>query len=481
MLKIKKKNYIFPETSFKKQPNPRKSSSPPIIAEKPTTTHPNPSNPKAKKSKTKYVNLYDESGKTQTIMLEGRRKCDCQASEHDLINNCLSCGRIVCSQEGSGPCVFCGELVCTEEEMELIKSKKGDSLKKSLMGKGGGGKGLEEALKHRNKLLEFNDNMAKRTIVIDDEMDYFDSNSQWLTADDRKKVKKLEEEMHSAKHDRRSNRKITLDFAGREVVEEPSLSAQEEAKILREVQDTMKKSHLVTGEIDPSVFGASGTVDPGIEVAPPVFIPQNIKFDYTKAYDDGLETKFNRVQDKEILEMQDMRHCLSMHQPWASLLIAGIKRHEGRVWYTAHRGRLWIASTAKPAAAEDIAFMESFYKTHYNDKNIEFPKQYPTACLLGCVKVEDCLSQEQYQKHFPGGESDNPFVFICEDPQELPINFPIKGTHKICRFLITTLFLDSMFYVISDKLDPKIHMVALQSLNKAGKLRSMISDKENQV
>lgn len=33
----------------------------------------------------------------------------------------------------------------------------------------------------------------------------------------------------------------------------------------------------------------------------------------------------NRVQDKEFLEMTDSGRCLSMHQPWASLLILGIK------------------------------------------------------------------------------------------------------------------------------------------------------------
>lgn len=41
----------------------------------------------------------------------GRHKCNCQASKHGLINNCVSCGRIVCKQEGSGPCIVCGELV----------------------------------------------------------------------------------------------------------------------------------------------------------------------------------------------------------------------------------------------------------------------------------------------------------------------------------------------------------------------------------
>ena len=41
----------------------------------------------------------------------GRQRCECQAVKHDLVNNCLTCGRIVCLQEGAGPCMFCGELV----------------------------------------------------------------------------------------------------------------------------------------------------------------------------------------------------------------------------------------------------------------------------------------------------------------------------------------------------------------------------------
>lgn len=32
-----------------------------------------------------------------------------------------------------------------------------------------------------------------------------------------------------------------------------------------------------------------------------------------------------RVQDKELLDMIDNGVCLSLHQPYASLLIAGIK------------------------------------------------------------------------------------------------------------------------------------------------------------
>lgn len=119
---------------------------------------------------------------------------------------------------------------------------------------------------------------------------------------------------------------------------------------------------------------------------------------------------YNRVQDKELLEVSDMKKCISMHQPYASLLVAGIKRHEGRSWYSSHRGRLWIAATAKPADPNEIKAIENFYKRYYNgraessletkvytngifsifflDNTIEFPKQYPSACLLGCVLIQ---------------------------------------------------------------------------------------------
>ena len=39
-----------------------------------------------------------------------------------------------------------------------------------------------------------------------------------------------------------------------------------------------------------------------------------------------------RLQDGELSQMVDVGMCLSMHQPWASLLVRGIKQHEGRTW-----------------------------------------------------------------------------------------------------------------------------------------------------
>lgn len=193
------------------------------------------------RKKTKFVNLYTNDGQLResTILLKGRHLCNCQASKHKLINNCLKCGRIVCEQEGSGPCLFCGNLVCSEEELHIIEQsgKKGDGLKKTLMQQQRP-KGWEEAMAMRNKLLEYDQTSEKRTTVIDDECDYFKSNSVWLSDSERKKLKELEEKMEAKKHSSRMSRKVTIDFSGREVIEEPKFSSDFQDEILREIAES---------------------------------------------------------------------------------------------------------------------------------------------------------------------------------------------------------------------------------------------------
>lgn len=198
------------------------------------------------KKKTKYVNLYDQDRTVNdVIMLKGRHLCYCQAAKHKLINNCTRCGRIVCEQEGSGPCLFCGNLVCTEDELRVIESssKKGENLKKSLLEQGRPN-GWEEALAMRDRLLDYNRMSEKRTTVIDDESDYFRTNSVWLSDEERTKLKKIEEKMKEKKYGSRRDQKITIDFGGRQIIEEPTISIKFEDDVLKEIADTFKHSSL---------------------------------------------------------------------------------------------------------------------------------------------------------------------------------------------------------------------------------------------
>ena len=59
----------------------------------------------------------------------------------------------------------------------------------------------------------------------------------------------------------------------------------------------------------------------------------------------------SRVQDRELMEMSDDGMCLSIHQPWASLLVMSIKIHEGRTWYTQYMGRRSSSFTTCTRAA----------------------------------------------------------------------------------------------------------------------------------
>ena len=118
--------------------------------------------------------------------------------------------------------------------------------------------------------------------------------------------------------------------------------------------------------------------------------------------------------------------------------------------YSSHRGRLWIAAAAKNPTPEEIHAVEEQHKCSgywkSADEMPEFPKDYPVSCLLGCVDVKDVLSQEDYIQSYPHGESNAAYVFVCENPHELTVKFPVKGKHKIWR------------------LEPKIHKAAKGAL-----------------
>ena len=111
--------------------------------------------------------------------------------------------------------------------------------------------------------------------------------------------------------------------------------------------------------------------------------------------------------------------------------VCGIKIHEGRNWYSPHRGRLWIHAASKIPTDEEVKSVQNFYK---GMTKIDFPQNLPTSCLLGCVDVIDVMAQEEYREKFPKGESNSPFVFVCSNPQELMIKFPMNGQHKVCEY-----------------------------------------------
>lgn len=132
------------------------------------------------------------------------------------------------------------------------------------------------------------------------------------------------------------------------------------------------------------------------------------------------------------LRHKDDGMCLSMHQPWASLLVAGIKTHEGRSWGSDFRGRLWIhAAAAKPSHVEEV---EARYRP-FAAPGIDFPSDYPTSCLLGYVVVTDVMDRDAYESTFAPSERQetSEYKFICTAATPLPFLLSMDGKHKLFK------------------------------------------------
>lgn len=112
-----------------------------------------------------------EAAKGSIVFQQGK-PCSCQARQHNLVSNCLSCGKIVCEQEGEGPCNFCGALVLREgstyagldESMPLTSDAEA------------------AAEAYAKRLVDYDRNSAARTTVIDDQSDYYEiEGNSWLS------------------------------------------------------------------------------------------------------------------------------------------------------------------------------------------------------------------------------------------------------------------------------------------------------------
>ena len=121
--------------------------------------------------------------------------------------------------------------------------------------------------------------------MIDDESDYFAADSnKWLSKADREALKKREEELRSQRHGSRKDRKVTLDFAGRRVLEEKNDASVNmydvNDDIIQQVHFGARPKTTVNNNSSAKVSSESDyLVNPNIITqAPQVSYPKNSKF-----------------------------------------------------------------------------------------------------------------------------------------------------------------------------------------------------------
>ncbi|KNA14797.1 hypothetical protein SOVF_104210 [Spinacia oleracea] len=159
-----------------------------------------------KKKGGKVISLA-EAAKGSIVYQQGK-PCSCQARRHKLVSNCLSCGKIVCEQEGEGPCNFCGALVLKEGstyaglEMSSVPETEAEVA----------------ANAYAKRLVDFDRNAAARTSVIDDQSDYYDEGNSWLSIEEKELLRKKQEEIKADEEAKRKRVVVAFDLVGRRVL-----------------------------------------------------------------------------------------------------------------------------------------------------------------------------------------------------------------------------------------------------------------------
>lgn len=113
---------------------------------------------------------------------------------------------------------------------------------------------------------------------------------------------------------------------------------------------------------------------------------------------------------------RDMIPCLSIRQPWAWLIVRGIKPVENRTWRTQFRGRVLIHA--------GITYPK---REHASDYDLWWEQGYPAerekmvGGIVGEAVIVDCV-REHPSEFFHG-----PYGFVLEQPKAYPEIIPYGG------------------------------------------------------
>lgn len=89
--------------------------------------------------------------------------------------------------------------------------------------------------------------------------------------------------------------------------------------------------------------------------------------------------------------------ALTLWQPWASAIAAGLKRVETRGWSTAYRGRMAIHA-AKCTPSEHLTFFDSISdrdRAAFGALGIRSRAELPTGCIVAFADLYACVKMDE--------------------------------------------------------------------------------------
>ncbi len=108
--------------------------------------------------------------------------------------------------------------------------------------------------------------------------------------------------------------------------------------------------------------------------------------------------------------------ALTIRQPWAQLIVIGIKDVENRTWQTRHRGPLLIHAGLRADRAG-----EQWYRDLLAEEEIVWPDPLPTGAIVGAVQLVDCVTKSDRDWF------DGPYGWLLAKPLSFAAPIPFTG------------------------------------------------------
>lgn len=108
---------------------------------------------------------------------------------------------------------------------------------------------------------------------------------------------------------------------------------------------------------------------------------------------------------------------ISIKQPWAWAIMAGVKCVENRSWYTKHRGRIAIHASGRWDKSPRV-------REIFAAAGVEIPAELPTGVILGTVEITSLCSVEDCDG---GPWAVGPWCWMLANPELFPRPIPHKG------------------------------------------------------
>lgn len=130
---------------------------------------------------------------------------------------------------------------------------------------------------------------------------------------------------------------------------------------------------------------------------------------------------------------------LSLLQPWASLVVTGVKKIETRTWTTTYRGELAIhASLGKTAA--DLAKDQPFSKYIKDFNSLPFGAIIGKVMLVDVARIDPFQNLDKLMQMISADEkafddfTEGRYAWILEEPVEFKNIIPVKGSLGIWNY-----------------------------------------------